>query len=111
MRYQIFIFFILLSCSSESVDDFQQTAPTYKNVNYVTITNESTGGGSQFFYLKSGFSISDADSCYCDSECSKEVIEVAELQFDDQSMNFRFKLTISDNFTTKSTNDWCTKYN
>ena len=83
---------------------------TYKNVNYVTITNETTGGGSQFFYLKSGFSESNAESCYCDDGCSKEIIEVAELQFDDQTMNFRYKLTASDNYTTRSSTDWCTRF-
>ena len=110
MKYLIPIFLVLISCSSDDISDYQQVAPTYKNVNYVTITNESTGGGSQFFYIKSDFSESNAESCYCDDGCSKEVIEVAELQFDDQTMNFRYKLTASDNYTTRSTTDWCTRF-
>ena len=55
MKYIIPILIVLISCSSDDSTDYQQVAPTYKNVNYVTITNETTGGGSQFFYLKSGF--------------------------------------------------------
>ena len=41
---------------------------------------------------------------------AKEIIEVAELQFDDQTMNFRYKLTASDNYTTRSSTDWCTRF-
>ena len=110
MKYLIPILLVLISCSSDDSSEYQQVAPTYKNVNYVTITNETTGGGSQFFYLKSGFSESNADSCYCDDGCSKEIIEVAELQFDDQTMNFRYKLTASDNYITRSSTDWCTRF-
>ena len=51
MKYLIPILLVLISCSSDDSTDYQQVAPTYKNVNYVTITNETTGGGSQFFYL------------------------------------------------------------
>ena len=110
MKYIIPILIVLISCSSDDSPDYQQVDPTYKNVNYVTITNETTGGGSQFFYLKSGFSESNAESCYCDDGCSKEIIEVAELQFDDQTMNFRYKLTASDNYITRSSTDWCTRF-
>ena len=76
MKYLIPILIVLISCSSDDSTDYQQVAPTYKNVNYVTITNETTGGGSQFFYLKSGFSESNAESCYCDDGCSKEIIDL-----------------------------------
>ena len=110
MKYLIPIFLVLISCSSDDSSDYQQVAPTYKNVNYVTITNENTGGGSQFVYLKSGISESSADICYCDASCSKEVIVVSDLQFDQQSLNFRFKKTPSENYTTRSSIDWCTRF-
>ena len=71
---------------------------------------ENTGGGSQFVYLKSGISESSADICYCDASCSKEIIVVSDLQFDQQSLNFRFKKTPSDNYTTRSSIDWCTRF-
>ncbi len=102
---------ILISCSSDESSSYEITPSNYKNVDYVTITNESTGGGSQFFYLKSGISESNVDSCYCDDGCSKEIIVVSELQFDNQSMNFRYKISLTDNYTVRSTSDWCTKFN
>ena len=65
MKRYLLLSILLISCSS-SDDDVTANlqTPTYKNVNYVTITNENTGGGSQFVYLKSGISESSADICY-----------------------------------------------
>ena len=107
----LFFLCILISCSSDESSSYEITPSNYKNVDYVTITNESTGGGIQYFYLKSGISESNVDSCYCDDGCSKEIIVVSELQFDNQSMNFRYKISLTDNYTVRSTSDWCTKFN
>ena len=107
----LFFLIILISCSSNDSSTYEISPSNFKNVEYVTITNESTGGGSQFFYLKSGISETDVNSCYCDAGCSKDIIVVSELQFDDQSMNFRYKISLSDNYTLRSSNDWCTRFN
>ena len=111
MKRYLLLSILLISCSS-SDDDVTANlqTPTYKNVNYVTITNENTGGGSQFVYLKSGISESSTDICYWDASCSKEIIVVSDLQFDQQSLNFRFKKTPSENYTTRSSVDWCTRF-
>ena len=111
MKRYLLLSILLVSCSTSDDDvTANPQTPTYKNVNYVTITNENTGGGSQFVYLKSGISESSADICYCEASCSKEVIVVSDLQFDQQSLNFRFKKTPSDNYTTRSSIDWCTRF-
>ena len=111
MKKIFFLILLSISCSSISEDDYYtDETSTYKNVNYVTITNENTNGGSQFVYILSGFSESNVQICYCDSSCSKELIIVSTLQFDQETLNFRFKINPYDDYTTKSTIDWCTKY-
>jgi hypothetical protein len=106
-----FVILLLISCSSVSEEDYyNDDTSAYKNINYITITNENTGGGSQYVYVVSGFSQTNVQICYCDSSCSKETFEVSTLQFDENTLSFRYKLSPYDEFTTKSTIDWCTKF-
>jgi hypothetical protein len=105
------VILLLISCSSVSEEDYyNDDTSAYKNINYITITNENTGGGSQYVYVVSGFSQTNVQICYCDSSCSKETFEVSTLQFDENTLSFRYKLSPYDEFTTKSTIDWCTKF-
>ena len=53
MKRYLLLSILLVSCSTSDDDvTANPQTPTYKNVNYVTITNENTGGGSQFVYEK-----------------------------------------------------------
>ena len=100
---------ILASCSSEETSDYT-VSYDYEKVNYVTLTNENTGGGSQKAYLTSSTSVDQIKFCYCDENCSREIITVAEIQLNEATNEFRFKKTFSDPFTTMTFNNWCTQF-
>ena len=48
--------------------------------------------------------------CYCDENCSIEIITVAEIQLNEATNEFRFKKTFSDPYTTMTFNNWCTQF-
>jgi len=100
---------ITMSCSSDETSDYTQTF-TFEKVNYVTLTNENTGGGSQKAYLSSSTSESQADFCFCDENCSREIIEVSTIEINEGTNEFRYKIKLSDNFITVTTNNWCTRF-
>tara|TARA_B000000477_G_C5989530_1_gene184248 strand:+ start:262 stop:597 length:336 start_codon:yes stop_codon:yes gene_type:complete len=100
---------ILASCSSEETSDYT-VSYDYEKVNYVTLTNENTGGGSQKAYLTGSTSLDQIKFCYCDENCSREVINVAEIQLNEATNEFRFKKTLSDPYTIITTNNWCTQF-
>lgn len=100
---------ILASCSSEETSDYT-VSYDYEKVNYVTLTNENTDGGSQKAYLTSSTSVDQIKFCYCDENCSIEIITVAEIQLNEATNEFRFKKTFSDPYTTMTFNNWCTQF-
>ena len=101
---------IIVSCSSS--DEYESAeSPVFEYITYMTLTNENTGGGSQKAYLSSGVSEEQALFCYCNAQCSREVIEVYEIQRNEGTNELRYKINPSDNFTTISYKDWCTKFN
>jgi hypothetical protein len=100
----IFIF----SCSSNETNEVINKI-SFKKVNYITLTNETNDGGSQKAYLVSGISVDQAEFCFCDVNCTREIFVVSELEFNSDSTNFRYKKEIDDTFITKSSRDWCTK--
>jgi hypothetical protein len=108
MRYIVLWAGLLLSCQAEK--EFEGTYTDFEDVNFVTLTNESTDGGSQIAYLKNGYSANEARFCFCDQSCSRNTVEVAELQFNEGTTQFRYKVHPSDGWTLKSSTDWCTKY-
>ena len=97
----IFIF----SCSSNETNEVINKI-SFKKVNYITLNND---GGSQKAYLISGISVDQAEFCFCDVNCTREIFVVSELEFNSDSTNFRYKKEIDDTFITKSSRDWCTK--
>jgi hypothetical protein len=101
---------VVMSCGSDETSDYTQTF-TFEKVNYVTLTNENTGGGSQKAYLSSSISESQAEFCFCNENCSREIIKVSEIEINEGTNEFRYKITPSDTFKTISYKDWCTKYN
>jgi hypothetical protein len=50
MKYIVLWAGLLLSCQAEK--EFEGTYTDFEDVNFVTLTNESTDGGSQIAYLK-----------------------------------------------------------
>lgn len=109
-RVVIILLFIFASCS-ESNEEYTSQASLYENINYITLTNETTNGGSQIGYLKSGLKEDDVVFCFCSDLCTREIITVFELQFNRDSTNFRFKVNPTDSFTTQSSKNSCTKFN
>ena len=75
------------------------------------LTNETTNGGSQIGYLKSGLKEDDVVFCFCSDLCTRDIITVFELQLNRDSTNFRFKVNPTDSFTTQSSKNSCTKFN
>ena len=111
MKRYLLLSILLVSCSTSDDDvTANPQTPTYKNVNYVTITNENTGGGSQKAYLSSSTSESQADFCFCDENCSREIIEVSTIEINEGTNEFRYKIKLSDDFITVTTNNWCTRF-
>ena len=45
-RVALILLFIFASCS-ESNEEYTSQASLYENINYITLTNETTNGGSQ----------------------------------------------------------------
>ena len=109
MKKIIFLLSVfILGCSSNETNE-KINQISYKKVDYITLTNETNNGGSQKAYLVSGISVDQAEFCYCDINCTKEIIVVAELEFNSDTTNFRYKKNISDTFVVMSSTDWCTK--
>ena len=102
---------IIISCSS-SDDEFESAEGSeFKNITYITLTNENTGGGSQKAYLSSGVTEAQALFCFCNDLCSREIIEAYEMQQNQDANEIRHKINPSDNYITVSYKDWCTKSN
>ena len=102
---------IIISCSS-SDDEFESAEGSeFKNITYITLTNENTGGGSQKAYLSSGVTEAQALFYFCNDLCSREIIKAHEIQQNQDANEIRYKINPSDNYTTVSYKDWCTKSN
>ena len=109
MKKIIFILSIFIfGCSSNETNETINQI-SFEKADYITLTNETNDGGSQKAYLVSGISVDQAEFCFCDVNCTREIFVVSELEFNSDSTNFRYKKNINDTFTTKSSRDWCTK--
>jgi hypothetical protein len=42
--------------------------------------------------------------------CSREIIEVATIEINEGTNEFRYKIKLSDDFITETTNNWCTRF-
>ena len=101
---------IIVSCSSS--DEYENAeSPVFEYITYMTLTNENTGGGSQKAYLSSGVTEAQALFCFCNDLCSREIIKAHEIQQNQDANEIRYKINPSDNYTTVSYKDWCTKSN
>tara|TARA_B100000780_G_scaffold63358_2_gene41253 strand:- start:5997 stop:6332 length:336 start_codon:yes stop_codon:yes gene_type:complete len=106
----IIVLFTFAKCN-QSDKEYTSQAPLFENVNYFTLTNETTNGGSQIGYLKSDLKENDVVFCFCDAFCTRKIITVFELLYNKDSIDFRFKVKPNDPFTTKSSKVWCMKVN
>jgi hypothetical protein len=109
MRYLMICLWVL-ACSTQEEKD-TPTPVTFEGVDFITLTNENTNGGSQIAYHLSGISPESLIFCFCQDSCSREFVVVAALEFNADTANFRYKISLKDNFQTASTTDWCTRYN
>ena len=107
MRYLSFCFLLFLSCESETTYDTELSS--YETINFITLTNETTGGGSQKAYLQAGLTESEAIFCYCQQSCSRTFIVVAALEFNSGTTKFRYKENLNSEFVEESYQDWCTR--
>lgn len=53
MKYLWILCLLYLSCS-DNKKEYEGIPSEFKNISYITTTNENTNGGSQFAYLSSG---------------------------------------------------------
>ena len=100
---------LLVSCASDEIN-YTPGDVVFEPVSYITLTNENTGGGSQIAYHLSGLNEQDLIFCFCQEEGSRELIVVSELEFNPDTTDFRYKINLDDDFQTKSSTDWCTRY-
>ena len=108
MRY-LLLCLILLSCAVEE-ENYSSNPVTFKPVQFITLTNENTGGGSQIAYHLSGISEEGLVFCFCLEECTREYVTVAALEFNEDTTDFRYKIDLDEDFQTGSIRDWCTRY-
>tara|TARA_B100000780_G_C20964077_1_gene384849 strand:- start:16 stop:348 length:333 start_codon:yes stop_codon:yes gene_type:complete len=101
---------LIISCSSSDNEYETAEKSVFKLITYMTLTNENTGGGSQKAYLSSGLTESEALFCYCNDQCSRVITSVYEIQRNEGTNELRYKINPSDNYTTISYKDWCTKF-
>lgn len=108
---RILLFILLVSCTKNE-KEYEAIPGEFLPIEYITLTNESTNGGSQIAYKLSGYSEESLNFCFCQQECSRELISVATLDFNNDTKAFRYKTNLSETtYTTKSSTDWCTRYN
>ena len=108
-KISLLLTLIIMSCGSEESSEYSQSF-TFEKVKYVTLTNENIGGGSQKAYLSSATSENQAEFCFCDENCSRDIIKVSEIEINEGTNEFRYKVNLSDDFITATTNNWCTKF-
>ena len=108
MRY-LLLFLVIFSCATEE-ESYTSIPPTFKPVQFITLTNENTGGGSQIAYHLSGISEESLVFCFCQEECTREYVIVSALEFNEDTTDFRYKINLEEDFQIASTRDWCTRY-
>lgn len=110
MRYLLLLLHLgLLSCATEE-KSYAPNPVTFQAVEFVTLTNENTGGGSQIAYHLNGISEESLVFCFCLEECTREFVQVAALEFNEDTNSFRYKIKLGEDFQSGSTRDWCTRY-
>lgn len=110
MKY-ILIVLLLVTCTKEE-KNYEAIPGEFQPIEFITLTNESTNGGSQIAYMLSGYSEESLIFCFCQEECSRDLITVAALEFNNDTKAFRYKINLSETtYTSKSSSDWCTRFN
>jgi len=113
MKKLFIICFVLFSCSNNNkINDkiYEGNLSGFKDISYLTITNENTKGGSQVAYLSKGLQMNAVGYCFCQSSCTREGKAVFSLQYNDGNNFLRYKLGPSDDYTYFDTSNWCIKY-
>jgi hypothetical protein len=98
-----------MACATEE-ENYAANPTVFEPIQYITLTNENTGGGSQIAYVLSGTSQDGLTFCFCQEECTREFVVVAELEFNSGTTDFRYKINLDDDFQTGSSRDWCTRF-
>ena len=104
---------LLFSCSnSEKINDkiYEGNPAGFKDIGFLTITNENTNGGSQVAYLSKGLQMNGVAYCFCQSSCTREGKAVFSLQYNEGTNFLRYKLGPSDEYIYFNTSNWCIKY-
>jgi len=113
MRKLWIICLVLFSCSNSDKmnDKINDGKPAgFKDISFLTITNENTNGGSQIAFLSKGLLMNGVAYCYCQSHCTREGKAVFSLQYNEGTNSLRYKLGPSDDYIYFDTSNWCTKY-
>jgi len=100
---------VLVSCSNNDKIYVEKPAE-YKDISFLTITNENTNGGSQLAYLSKGLEMNAVAYCYCQAQCKRESKAVFSLQYNEGTKFLRYKLGPSDEYAYFDTSNWCIKY-
>lgn len=104
---------LLFSCSNSDKmnDKMNDGKPAgFKDISFLTITNENTNGGSQVAYLSKGLQMNGVAYCFCQSSCTREGKAVFSLQYNEGTNFLRYKLGPSDEYIYFDTSNWCIKY-
>lgn len=109
MKYLWILCLLYLSCS-DNKKEYEGIPSEFKNISYITTTNENTNGGSQFANLSSGLLQDGVAYCFCLPECSRSSKTVFSLQYNDGTNFLRYKESPDNDFTYYDTSDWCIKY-
>ena len=100
---------VLVSCSN-SDKIYKEKPSEYKDISFLTITNENTNGGYQVAYLSKGLEMNGVGYCFCQAQCKREGKAVFVLQYNEGNTFLRYKLGSSDYYTYFDTSNWCVKY-
>ena len=107
---KLYLLFLVFSCAPEK-ETIINNVPVFESIQYITLTNENTDGGSQIAFHLSGIGQNSMEFCYCQELCQREFIVVSELEFNRDTTEYRYKINLDDEFQTASSSDWCTLFN
>ncbi|MSP08574.1 MAG: hypothetical protein EXR15_07940 [Chitinophagaceae bacterium] len=100
---------VLVSCSNN--DKIYVGKPSgFKDISFLTITNENINGGTQIAYLSKGLPMNGVGYCFCQLQCTREGKTVFSLQYNEGTNFLRYKLGPSEDYINFDTSNWCIKF-
>jgi len=109
MKY-LFICFMIFIISCSNNEEYEGNPTEFKDISFLTTTNENVNGGSQFAYLSTGLLQDGVAYCFCQLQCSRDGKTVFSLQYNEDTNYLRYKESPSEEYTYYDTSDWCIKY-